>query len=210
MILNNCTLIGLTGGIATGKSTVTKLLTDKGYTVVDADKISREVVQQGKPAYNDIVETFGVGIILQDKSLDRRKLGRLIFNSSSIRKALNNIVHPRVVEVIKQTILDECKDENSGDRIIFLDIPLLFEVLDLLKIHDIELKEIWMVYTDKNTQLKRLMERDNINKEEALNKINAQQTVDEIRKKSTKTLYNDGNLDELKRNLEIILNELEV
>lgn len=210
MIQNNCTLIGLTGGIATGKSTVTKLLTEKGYTVIDADKISREVVQQGKPAYNEIVETFGVRILLKDKSLNRRKLGRLIFNSSSIRKALNKIVHPHVIEVIKQKILDECKDESIGNRIIFLDIPLLFEVLDLLKLHDIELKEIWMVYTDKNTQLKRLMERDNINKEEAMNKINAQQTVDEKRMKSTKTLYNDGNVEELKRNLEIILNELEV
>lgn len=210
MILNNCTLIGLTGGIATGKSTVTKLLTEKGYTVIDADKISREVVQQGKPAYNEIVETFGVRILLEDKNLNRRKLGRLIFNSSSIRKALNKIVHPRVIEVIKQEILDECMDESIGDRIIFLDIPLLFEVLDLLKLYDIELKESWMVYTDENTQLKRLMERDNISKEEAMNKINAQQTVDEKRKKSTKTLFNNGNIEELKCNLEIILSEFEV
>ena len=210
MILNNCTLIGLTGGIATGKSTVTKILTEKGYTVIDADKISREVVQQGKPAYNEIVETFGVRILLEDKSLNRRKLGRLIFNSSCIRYALNKIVHPRVIEVIKQKILDECKDKNNGERIIFLDIPLLFEVLDLLKLHDIELKEIWMVYTDKNTQLRRLMERDNINKEEAMNKINSQQTVDEKRMKSSKTLYNNGNIEELKSNLEIILSEFEV
>ena len=210
MILNNCTLIGLTGGIATGKSTVTKLLTEKGYIVIDADKISREVVQQGKPAYNEIVEAFGVRILLEDKSLNRRKLGRLIFNSSSIRKALNKIVHPRVIEVIKQEILDECMNKGIGDRIIFLDIPLLFEALDLLKLNDIELKEIWMVYTDENTQLKRLMERDNINKEEAMNKINAQQTVDEKRKKSTKILYNNGNIEDLKRNLEIILSEFEV
>lgn len=210
MILNNCRLIGLTGGIATGKSTVTKLLTEKGYTVIDADKIAREVVQQGKPAYNEIVETFGVRILLEDKSLNRKKLGRLIFNSSSVRKALNKIVHPRVIEGIKQQIMDECMDENIGDRTIFLDIPLLFEVLDLLKLYNIELKEIWMVYTDKSTQLKRLMERDNINEEEAMNKINAQQTVDEKRKKSTKTLYNNGNIEDLKRNLEIILSELEV
>lgn len=210
MTLNNCILIGLTGGIATGKSTVSKFLTQKGYTVIDADKISRDVVSQGKPAYNEIVETFGRRILLEDQSINRRKLGRLIFNSVSIRKALNRIVHPRVIEEIKEMVLNECKGENYSEKVIFLDIPLLFEVLDLINEYDIVLKEIWMVYSDEDTQLKRLMKRDNISKEDAMSKINAQQHVDEKREKSTKILYNNGNLEELKRNLDSTLNELKL
>lgn len=201
---NNCTLIGLTGGIATGKSTVTKMLRERGYMVVDADAISRESVQIGKPAYDRIVELFGVRILLDDKTINRKKLGRLIFDSSYLRDILNRIVHPSVFEEIKRQVEESCID----DTIIFLDVPLLFEVIELFNIYDLDMEEIWMVYTDKETQLIRLMERDNINIDEATSKIKSQLSVDEKREKSTKILYNNGDLMELENNLDLLLMKL--
>ncbi len=206
MIQSNCTLIGLTGGIATGKSTVTKMLLERGYAVIDADKISRQVVEIGMPAYNDIIEAFGLRILLEDKSLNRKKLARLIFESDHLRLTLNKIVHPRVFEEIKCQI-----DELSlKEDVIFIDVPLLFEVIDYFKIYEIPLKEIWMVYTNKETQLNRLMERDNIDSYEAMAKIKTQMDIEEKKKKATRILHNNGNLGELENNLDKLLEELKV
>ncbi len=204
MIQNNCVLIGLTGGIATGKSTVTKMLIERGYAVIDADKISREVVEIGKPAYNDIIEAFGLRILLEDKSINRKKLGRLIFESPHLRMTLNKIVHPRVFDEIRHQV-----DVLSvKEQMIFIDVPLLFEVIDYFNIYGLPLKETWMVYTNKETQLKRLMERENIGSAEAMVKIKSQMDVDEKKKRATKILYNDGNLNELEKNLNMLLREL--
>lgn len=201
---NDCIIIGLTGGIGTGKSTVTNILLQLGYKVIDADGIARMVVEIGKPAYNDIVEIFGLRILLEDKNLNRKKLGRLIFNNSVLRNALNKIVHPRVFEEIKKVVEDEC----INNKIIFVDMPLLFEVFDQLGDYNLNFDEIWMVYTDENTQLSRLMERDNILKDEAITKINSQLNVNDKRKKATKILYNNGDLIELKSNLMKMLHDL--
>lgn len=201
---NDCIIIGLTGGIGTGKSTVTNILLQLGYKVIDADGIARMVVEIGKPAYNDIVEIFGLRILLEDKNLNRKKLGRLIFNNSVLRNALNKIVHPRVFEEIKKVVEDEC----INNKIIFVDMPLLFEVFDQLGNYNLNFDEIWMVYTDENTQLSRLMERDNILKDEAITKINSQLNVNDKRKKATKILYNNGDLIELKSNLMKMLHDL--
>lgn len=205
MTQNNCLLIGLTGGIATGKSTVSGLLLEKGYKIIDADIISREVVKVGKSAYNDIVNTFGLRILMDDRSINRKKLGRLIFNSSILRDALNNIVHPRVFEEIKLQINKYC----HGNRIIFLDIPLLFEAYNRTEEYGIVFNEIWLVYTDKENQLKRLMQRDKIGKEEALSKINSQLSLEDKIDKSTRVLINNGDIHLLEENLNKLLEEIE-
>jgi dephospho-CoA kinase len=205
MIQNDCYLIGLTGGIATGKSTVSKMLSNKGYKIIDADIISREVVKVGEPAYNDIVNTLGLRILLDDNSINRKKLGRLIFSSPILREAINNIVHPRVFEEIKTQIEKYCHDNKT----IFVDIPLLFECYHRLEENDIILDEIWLVYTDKDTQLKRLMERDNISTDEAMSKINAQMNLEEKKRKSTKVLENNGDINLLENNLNRLITELE-
>jgi dephospho-CoA kinase len=205
MTRNNCLLIGLTGGIATGKSTVSGLLLEKGYKIIDADIISREVVKVGKSAYNDIVNTFGLRILMDDRSINRKKLGRLIFNSSILQDALNNIVHPRVFEEIKLQINKYC----HGNRIIFLDIPLLFEAYNRTEEYGIVFDEIWLVYTDKENQLKRLMQRDKIGKEEALSKINSQLSLEDKIDKSTRVLINNGDIHLLEENLNKLLEEIE-
>lgn len=201
---NNCTIIGLTGGIGTGKSTVSNILIEKGYKVIDADKISREVVEIGKPAYEKIVEVFGQRILLSDKTINRKKLSRLIFSSNSIRKLLNNIIHPYIWEKINLEIDELCKT----NRYIFLDVPLLIEEMDKLELYGIKLKEIYLVYSDESTQLSRLMERDNISKEEALNKIKAQMSLDEKVKIADKIINNSGDINILKKNIDDLLKEL--
>ena len=185
----DCRLIGLTGSIATGKSTVSNMLMKRGYKVIDADIISRKVVEVGKPAYHDIVNAFGVDILL---------------NNYANRNILNKIVHPRVFSQLKREILENCSD----NQIIFIDIPLLFEVIDQIIGNGIEFEEIWLVYSDLKNQLIRLMKRDKIDKIQAMKRINSQMDIEEKRVKSTKTLYNNGDLVELERNLDLMLDEL--
>ncbi len=204
MIQNKCSIIGLTGGIGTGKSTVTKILIEKGFKVIDADEISREVVEVGKPAYTKIVEVFGSRILLEDKTLNRRKLGRLIFSSNSLRRLLNNIIHPYIWESIKLEIEKYC----VNNEIIFLDAPLLIEELDKLDLYGIKLEEIWLVYTDSKTQLLRLMERDNISEDDAKSKINAQMNLEEKKMYADKIIDNSGDLNILMKHIDSLLQEL--
>jgi dephospho-CoA kinase len=194
----------LTGGIGTGKSTVTKILIEKGFKVIDADEISREVVEVGKPAYTKIVEVFGSRILLEDKTLNRRKLGRLMFSSNSLRKLLNNIIHPYIWESIKLEIEKYC----LNNEIIFLDVPLLIEELDKLDLYGIELEKIWLVYTDSKTQLLRLMERNNISEEDAKGKINAQMNLEEKKMYADRIIDNSGDLNILMKHIDSLLLEL--
>lgn len=204
MTLNNCKIIGLTGGIATGKSTVSNLLIEKGYKLIDADKIAREVVEIDKPAYLKIVEEFGESILLEDKTIDRKALGNIIFNDNFFREKLNQITHPHIFKTIKLNIHKLCKEES----IIFLDIPLLFEQFDLLKEYDIRFNEIVLVYVDEKTQIERLVNRDFISKEQAINKIRSQMPIVEKRSRSSKTIDNTGDIENLKKQVDILLLEL--
>ena len=205
MTRNRCTIIGITGGIATGKSTLTNLLRKRGYKVIDADSISKEVTQIGKPSYYEIIDCFGHEILLEDNSINRKKLARLIFENSNLRKKLNNIVHPRVFEEIQARIHRNCKD----NEIIYVEIPLLFETIERAILYGLEFNEIWVVYADYDTQLERLMNRDNISKDEAILKIKSQMDLDEKAKIANRVIHNNGNTDEMERNLELILSNLE-
>ncbi|MDD2446652.1 MAG: dephospho-CoA kinase [Tissierellia bacterium] len=204
MTLNNCTIIGITGGIASGKSTLTNMLRKKGYIVIDADSISRDVTKIGKPSYYEIIEHFGYEILLEDKSIDRKLLGKLIFENLQLREELNGIVHSRVFEELQLLINKYCND----NEIIFIDIPLLFETIEVAKSFGLIFDEIWVVYVDNDIQLKRLMSRDDITKEEALLKIKSQMSLDEKAKIANRVLYNNGKLNELENDLEQILSKL--
>lgn len=200
---NNRKIIGLTGGIASGKSTVSNILKSMGFNVIDADVISREVVEIGKPAYFEIIEHFGRDIIDEDGNINRKKLGSIIFNDDNEREKLNLIVHPYIFAAIKDYI-----EKDLESKLIFVDIPLLIEVLDDLQFHGIHFDEIWLVYADEEIQLKRLMERDSIGKEEAIKRIEAQMPMCLKKKYATRIIDNSGEKNELEGKVKKLVEEV--
>ena len=178
MIQNRPKVIGLTGGIATGKSTVSKILQEKGLPVIDADIIARQVVEVGQFAYKDIVDSFGECILNEDSSINRQKLGEAIFNNMDRRLLLNRIVHPRIMEEIKKKI----EELSRNSDVIFLDIPLLIEEKKNIISSGVEINEIWLVYTSEDIQIERLMKRDNIDYLSALKRIKAQMPIEDKKK----------------------------
>lgn len=203
MIQNKCKLIGLTGGIATGKSTVANILMEMNFNLIDADKIAREVVEVNKPAYNKIVETFGKEILLEDGQLNRKALGKIIFRDGELREKLNRITHPYIFESIKNKI--EIAEKKS--QVLFLDIPLLFEQFDKWKDNNIFFDDIWLVYLKEDLQIKRLMKRDDISLEEAIARIGSQINIEEKKTMSSKIIDNSGELDDLEKQIKELLAE---
>ena len=185
--MNQNKVIGLTGSIATGKSQVSNYLKNKGIKVIDADLIARDVANY-KIVKNKIKREFGEDLYKNDK-LDRKKLAEIIFARKIHRQKLNSIMHPEIYKEIK-------KESESADGLVFIDIPLLFENEDLNKKYGLDFDEIWLVYVDRETQIKRLMNRDDISREYAEEKINSQISVEEKRKKSDVIIDNSGTLEE--------------
>jgi len=192
-------VIGLTGGIASGKSTVSNMIRKQGLRVVDADIIAREVVEIGQPAYKKIIETFD-GILDEDKSINRQKLGSIIFADEKKRQQLNSIVHPAVREEMLKQVESE-KQKNA--LAVVLDIPLLFES----KLTHIVDKTI-LVYVDEHIQLERLMERNSYTEHEAKMRIESQMPLKEKLKLADYVIYNNGSLEETERQLRNILDTI--
>lgn len=203
MILTNRKIIGLTGAIASGKSTVSSILKEKGYRVIDADIIAREIVEINKPAYKEIVNSFGASIVKKDKSINRQKLGEMVFSDGKSLQKLNEITHPHIFRTIKEDI-----ERYSNENIIFLDIPLLFEEFNELRKHKIFFDEIWLVYIDEKTQIERLMKRNKFTFKQAKKRIQTQMPLEDKVNKSTRIIDNRGDTLELEKNIEILLKEL--
>jgi dephospho-CoA kinase len=164
--LTNIRIIGLTGGIACGKSSVSKLLAQNGIKVINADELAHRAIEPDGPAYSAVVKEFGCGIVKEDGRIDRRKLGEIVFKDRDARKRLESFVHPVVMTEIKQAI-QQAKEAGSG--ILVVEIQLLFEVgwEDLFD-------QIWVVSASIEEQLKRLQERDQLTKQKAMMRIAAQ------------------------------------
>lgn len=159
-------IIGLTGGIASGKSTVANMMKNWGITVIDADVESRLAVEKGEEAYDHIVNHFSKNILLEDGSIDRAKLGEIIFNNKEERMRLNEIVHPAVR---KRMLQKKENASNKGESMIIMDIPLLFES-GFTQLVDKTL----LIFVDEDIQLQRLMERNHFSRDEALARIQSQ------------------------------------
>ncbi|RMX59722.1 hypothetical protein pdam_00019020 [Pocillopora damicornis] len=188
MVANSCLLgamfiVGLTGGIATGKSTVSSLLKDLGCPVVDADHIAREVVEPHRPAWKAIVKNFGSDILLSNEEIDREKLGKIIFGDDAKRHVLQNL-YPNIVLLLKVFL-----KFFVGEKFVILDLPLMFETGIALYL----MKEVVVVYCDKDTQLKRLMERNNFTQNDAEQRINAQISLDEKCRRASYIIDNSSN-----------------
>jgi dephospho-CoA kinase len=160
-------LVGLTGGIASGKSTVGRQLVELGCRLVDADVLAREVVAPGESAWRAIVETFGSDVTMPDGQLDRKRLGALVFADPARRKVLEAIIHPAIM-ARRQAILDAWAAEGF-DGIVMLDIPLLIEVGAAAHVD-----RVVLVYAERDVQLERLMARDGFDRAEAEQRVTSQ------------------------------------
>ncbi|XP_027728879.1 dephospho-CoA kinase domain-containing protein [Vombatus ursinus] len=185
-------LVGLSGGIASGKSSVVQVFKDLGCAVIDADAIAHQVVKPGYPAYHRIVQAFGQEILLDNGEINRQALGNIIFCHSEKRKLLNAITHPDIrKEMLKQIL----KYLVQGYRYVILDIPLLFETKTMLPF----MKHTVVVYCDPQTQLSRLMQRNGLSREEAEERIAAQLPLEEKRQLARHILDNSGEWEATRR-----------
>ncbi|NXW51623.1 DCAKD protein, partial [Nyctiprogne leucopyga] len=178
-------LVGLTGGIASGKSTVVAVLRELGCAVIDADVIAREVVQPHFKAYQQIVRYFGTEILLENGEINREALGNMIFSNPEKRQLLNSITHPEIQKEMLKQIL---KYFVLGYRYVILDIPLLFETKRLCRF----MKYTVLVYCDPPTQLSRLMQRDGLSRAQAEARVTSQLPLDQKRKLATHVIDNCG------------------
>ena len=177
--------IGLTGGIASGKSTVSAMLKELGAYIIDADEIAREIVMPQKPAWHDIIDHFGMEILLPDGRINREMLGGKIFKDKMERQYLEGVTHPYIKDEIEKRI-DHAR--SIGERVIVLDIPLLFESGWVTMVD-----AIWVVYVEYEIQLSRLINRNQLTLQQAQERIAAQMSLDEKVKQADVVITN--NLD---------------
>jgi len=187
-------IIGLTGGIATGKSTVSKILIDRGYEVIDADAVARELQVKGSPLLAELVNAFGSTILDEDGNLIRGILGSVVFTDEQARITVDHIFRPAVRAEFEQRIA------KSNAKVLFLDVPLLFEA----EFDDMTTANV-VIKTSKQTQLERLMKRNDLTQAEAEARINAQMSIDEKVARADYVIDNDGALQDLIKQVEKFL-----
>ncbi|WP_256759981.1 dephospho-CoA kinase [Cohnella sp. WQ 127256] len=179
--------MGLTGGIATGKSTIAKLLAERGAILIDLDAIAREVVEPGQPSLLAIAERFGQAILQSDGTLDRKKLGSIVFTDPMERKALEAITHPAIRAVMKERMAYH--ESNTPHKLVVVDVPLLYES----KLESY-FEQVMVVYVPREVQLQRLLERDKLTVEEALKRLEAQMNIEDKKTRADICIDNSGSL----------------
>jgi len=187
--------IGLTGGIASGKSTVSRMLRERGALIVDADQISREIVMPGSPVLQKIADEFGQEVLLESGELNRKKLGSIIFSDEEKRLKLNAIMHPPIrAEMLRRIGQYEAE---YPDKLIVADIPLLYES-NLQHMFS----EVMVVYVPFPVQIARLMERDGLTESQALERIRSQMPLEDKRRLADVVIDNSGSLEETAKQLD--------
>lgn len=182
-------VIGLTGGIGTGKSTVSQYLAELGAVIIDADKVGHEVFQPGTEGWDDVVATFGKGILTATGEIDRKKLGTLVFNNAEALSKLNQIVHPRAYNLVESR-LEEYR--RQGVQVVVVEVILLIEA----KWTDLA-DEVWVVVASEDNVVKRLKQRG-MSEEEIMARIRSQLSTKERVKHADVVINNDGDIDEVK------------
>lgn len=199
-------VIGLTGGIGTGKSTVSAYLSKQGIQVIDADKIAREIVAVGEPALREIAAAFGHGILNTDGSLNRKALSSIVFNRPDEMQKLESITRNRIITVIENRLEAMRDDEEMADysdvQMAVIDAPLLFES-GLNRLCD----EVWVIDAEREVRIQRAIKRDNANREEIVARINSQMDADEALAKADRIINNSGSLAALYKQIDNLLKE---
>lgn len=207
-------VIGLTGGIGSGKSTVSAYLKEKGCVIIDADKIARRVTEQGSPILDQLAAAFGQDILFSDGTLNRKKLGHIVFADPQKKALLDQITLGAVCGKIREELervrkaaergeKNDGKDgEKSADEIVILDVPLLFETgLDELA------DSVWVVDAEDETRIQRICERDQMSREDAENRIASQMSREERCRNAGNVIDNSGDLDHLYEQIERLIGE---
>jgi len=194
-------LVGLTGGIGCGKSTVSKVFLDMGVPVIDADHVARQVVEPGQKAWEKIREEFGPCVIGEDGHINRKLLGQLIFEDKKKRVKLNDITHPEIAKQIGLLIL---RYLLCGHQFVIIDSPLLFEVNTWIRL----VHKVIVVSCSEELQLKRIVERDAMSEEDARSRMRAQMSTEEKCKRANYVIHNDGHVQETRRQTVLIYEEL--
>lgn len=195
------TVVGLTGGIASGKSTVGSIFVELGAHLIDADALARKVVAPGTPGHREVVETFGEGYLLPGGELNRKALGRLVFTDPESKKALEAIVHPRVWKERGRILQDICKRDPGA--VVFLDIPLLIEG----RLFE-GLCAVVLVFVPEHLQMLRLIRRDGLSPREATMRMRSQMPLEEKLFYTDFVIDNSGTLEETRRQVEEVWNLL--
>lgn len=194
-------IIGLTGSIGTGKSTVANYLKESNISVINLDDIAHQTILKGSKAYNNIVNEFGNEILDENGEIDRKQLGVIVFDDVDKLEKLNSFTHPEVLETLAKQI---AINEKSGEPFIVVEVPLLFE-LNLERLFD----EIVVVFTPLDKQVERVRKRDNISEEEAIKRINLQIPVDKKISDKVLVVDNSKGLPYLKEQVDKLVNQWE-
>lgn len=187
-------VIGLTGGIATGVSTVAQMFRELGAIIIEADKIARDVVEPGTQTYRKIVETFGREVLSADGTIDRKRLGQIVFADDAARRRLNRITHSAIRRRIEEEV--ERLRESNPDAIVLIDVPLL---LDTTGPDTFDMDGVIVVTAAKDAQIERLMRRDTLAEEDAQRRVAAQRPVEEKAMEADWIVRNTGSLEETRR-----------
>jgi dephospho-CoA kinase len=194
-------IVGLTGGIGSGKSSVAGMFKDEGAYVIDYDYLARVVVEPDTPAWRDIVDYFGQEILSPDRTLNRSKLAEIVFSDAQSRKALEGFIHPRIFEK-QDTVLKDIKTKDS-QAIVIVDVPLLFE-LSLNK----NFGKIILVYVSRDVQIERAIKRDALLKEEVEKRLQAQINIEKKKLLSDYIINNEGSLKNTRDQVRKVIHEL--
>jgi dephospho-CoA kinase len=193
--------IGLTGGIACGKSTVAAMLAKRGARIIDADQIAREVVLPGMPALEAIAERFGQAVLAPDGTLDRKRLGTIVFSDAAARRDLEGLLHPPIRALMHER-RDRFEQEARG-QLVVLDIPLLYEN----KLEHM-VNRVMVAYCPREVQLQRLMSRDGLSLEQAEARLAAQLPIEDKRKRADIVIDNSGSMEHTERQVDAFWSSL--
>ena len=194
-------IVGLTGGVASGKTAVSQVLKEEGAYIIDADQIARELVQPHKPAWNELIRAFGQEILREDGSIHRKKLAEKVFANPEQRKLLNQILHPRIREEMGRRAKEI--GQKDPEAIVMIDAPLIVELGD----HR-EMDKLIVVTSTQTQQIERLKDRDGTSPEEALRIVSSQMPLEEKLKFADFVIRNEGSLEETRKRTKEVFKEL--
>ena len=195
-------VIGLTGGIGSGKSTVSRYLSELGAAIIDADKLGHEVYLPNTESWRDLVKTFGKEILTPADKIDRKKLATIVFNNPEKLQQLNAIVHPRMFEIAKQRIED---NRRQGTKVVILDAPILFEANWTPLV-----ETVWVVVANEANVVKRAVARSGLTEEQVRLRIRSQMSNAERIQRAQAVIHNDGTAEDLRKKVNELWQRLEI